>query len=333
MSVSSIQSVEAIQQKAFEIMSATDKARAENYCDIVSGAETGASFRHSREALDALSLRTRLLHGINVVDTSTTILGTNIKTPILTAPIAGTAIESYGDVVKACTKLGTICVIGYPQPRERIRALASIEGRRMAWVVKPLKDMEELRSCYDVARDAGCLAVGMDLDSAAGLQSGFEPGPMSKLAKAYWSFKTVDELKAIRALTPLPFIVKGIMCVEDAEKCVEAKADAIVVSNHAGYALDYTQAPIEVLPEIVDAVGKKVDVLVDGGIRHGTDILKALALGAKAVIIGRPTIWGMTVGGEEGVARVIELMTEELVRAMRLTGVADIKDVPTSILV
>jgi len=333
MSISDIQSVEAIRQKAYEIMKAKDQARAENYCDVISGAETGASYRRNREALDALRLRTRLIHGINAVDTSTAILGTNIKTPILTAPVAGTAIEAYGEVVKACTKLGTICVIGYPQPKERIRSLADIEGRKMMWIVKPMKDLEELQSCYEVAREAGCLGVGMDLDAAAGLQSGFEPTLMTKLAKSYWSFKTLDELKTIRSLTSLPFIVKGIMCVEDAEKCVEAKADAIVVSNHAGYALDYTQAPIEVLPEIVDAVGKKVDVLVDGCIRHGTDVLKALALGAKAVLIGRPTIWGITVGGEQGVARVIELMTEELVRAMRLTGVSDVRDVPTSILV
>lgn len=333
MSISEIQSIDVIRLKAYEIMSAKDKTRAENYCDIVSGAETGASFRRSREALDALRLRTRLIHGINVVDTTTTILGTAIKTPILTAPVAGTAVQAYGEVAKACIKLGTICVIGYPQPKDMIKSLADIEGRRMAWIVKPLKDMEELRSCYQVAKDSGCIAAGMDLDSAAGLQSGFEPTAMSKLAKAYWSFKTVDELKAIRNLTSLLFIVKGIMCVEDAEKCVEAGADAIIVSNHAGYALDYTQAPIEVLPEIVDAVGKKVDVLMDGGVRHGTDVLKALALGAKAVLIGRPMIWGMTVGGEAGVARVIELMTEQLVRAMRLTGVSDVKDVPASILV
>jgi isopentenyl diphosphate isomerase/L-lactate dehydrogenase-like FMN-dependent dehydrogenase len=173
----------------------------------------------------------------------------------------------------------------------------------------------------------------MDLDSAAGLHSGYIPGLMDKLAKAYWSFKTVDELKAIRDLTSLPFIVKGIMCVEDAEKCVEAGVDAIIVSNHAGYALDYAEAPIEVLPEIVDAVGRKVDVLMDGGIRHGTDILKALAFGAKAVLIGRPTVWGFNAGGEEGMVRLIELLTNELVRAMKLTGVSDIKDVPAGILV
>jgi 4-hydroxymandelate oxidase len=333
LNISEIQSIEVIRQQAYEIMSAKDKARADNYCDVITGAETGASYRRSREALDSLRLRTRLIHGINSVDTSTTVIGTTVKTPILTAPIAGTAIEAYDEVVKACTKLGTMCVIGYPQPKERISGLAGIEDRKVAWIIKPMKDMKELRGYFDVAKETGCIATGMDLDAAVGLQSGFEPTLMTKLAKAYWSFKTVDELKEIRSLTPLPFIVKGIMCVEDAEKCVEAKADAIVVSNHAGYALDFTQAPMEVLPEIVDTVGKKVDVLVDGCMRHGTDVLKALALGAKAVLIGRPTIWGITAGGADGVARVIELMTEELVRAMRLTGVSDVKDVPANILV
>ena len=334
MSGDEFRSIEEIRQRAYEILKEKDLERAENYCDIRSGAETGASFRRNREALDELRLRTRLLHGINVIDTTTTILGTKINTPILTAPVAGTAIsgKAYADVIDACARLGTICVIGFPQPKEAVQSFAEINPKKIVWIIKPLRDMDELKSCYKVAEETGCLAAGMDLDAAAGLQSGFTPGPMTALAKSYWSFKTVEELRNIRALTSLRFIVKGIMCVEDAEKCIEIGANAIIVSNHAGYALDYTQAPIEALPEIVDAVGKKVDVLMDGGIRHGTDILKALALGAKAVLIGRPMIWGFSAGGRDGVFRVIELLTEELVRAMRLTGVSDVKDVPTDIL-
>jgi isopentenyl diphosphate isomerase/L-lactate dehydrogenase-like FMN-dependent dehydrogenase len=328
-------SIDEIRLRAFEVLKEKGLERAENYCDIRSGAETGASFRRSRQALDELYLRTRLIHGVNSVDTTTTILGTKINTPVLTAPIAGTAVpgKAYASVVKACVRAGTMCIVGYPQSKEAIKSFANIKDKKMGWIIKPLKDMAELKSCYEMAEEVGCVVTGMDLDSAAGLHSGYIPGLMDKLAKAYWSFKTVDELKAIRDLTSLPFIVKGIMCVEDAEKCVEAGVDAIIVSNHAGYALDYAEAPIEVLPEIVDAVGRKVDVLMDGGIRHGTDILKALAFGAKAVLIGRPTVWGFNAGGEEGMVRLIELLTNELVRAMKLTGVSDIKDVPAGILV
>lgn len=334
MSENEFKSIDEIRLRAFEILKEKGLERAENYCDIRSGAETGASFRRSRQALDALSLRTRLIHGVNDVDTTTTLFGTKINTPILTAPIAGTAVpgKAYASVIKACARVGTICLVGYPQPKEAIRSFTNLENKKMGWILKPLKDLDELKSCYQIAEDVGCVVVGMDLDSAAGLHSGYIPGLMDKLAKTHWSFKSVEELKEIRGLTALPFIVKGIMCVEDAEKCVEAGADAIIVSCHAGYALDYTEAPIEVLPEITDAVGRKIDVLMDGGIRHGTDVLKALAFGAKAVLIGRPTVWGFTAGGEESMVKLIKLMTTELARAMKLTGVADVKDVPARIL-
>ncbi len=334
MSKTEFQSIEEIRLRAFDILKEKSLETAQNYCDIRSGAETGASFRRSRQALDELSLRTRLLHGVNSVDTTTTILGTPITTPVLTAPIAGTAVpgKAYAEVIKACARVGTLCIVGYPQPREAIRSFADIENKKMGWIIKPLKDLQELKSCYQLAEEVGCVVTGMDLDSAAGLHSGYIPGLMDELAKTHWSFKTVDDLKAIRDLTSLPFIVKGIMSVDDAEKCVEAGADAIIVSNHAGYALDYAEAPIDVLPEIVDAVGRKIEVLMDGGIRRGTDILKSLAFGAKAVLVGRPTVWGFTAGGEDGVVRLLELLTSELVRAMKLTGVADIEDVPAGIL-
>lgn len=142
----------------------------------------------------------------------------------------------------------------------------------------------------------------------------------------------MEELQTIRNWTTLPFIIKGILSAEDAELCVAAGVDALIVSNHAGHALDCTQSAVDVLPEIADAVGRKVDVLMDGGIRHGTDILKALALGAKAVLVGRPTIWGYNAGGAAGVAKLFELLTLELTRAMQLTGVSDVKDVPMGIL-
>jgi len=334
LSENEFKSIEEIRLCAFEILKEKGLELAENYSDVRSGAETGASFRRSRQALDALALRTRLIHGVNAVDTSTTLFGSKVTTPILTAPIAGTAVpgKAYASVINACARVGTICLVGYPQPKDAIQSFTKLENKKMGWILKPLKDVDALKACYQLAEDVGCIVAGMDVDSAAGLHSGYVPGLMDTLAKTHWSFKSVEDLREIRGLTSLPFIVKGIMSVEDAEKCVEAGADAIIVSNHAGYALDYTEAPIEVLPEITDAVGKKIDVLMDGGIRHGTDVLKALALGAKAVLIGRPTVWGFTAGGEAGMARLLELLTNELARAMKLTGVADVKDVPARIL-
>lgn len=322
-------SIEAIRQRALSVLTERYGLRAaENYCGKDVGSITGSSFKRSREALDEIRLRTRLIHGINEVDITTTVLGVTIETPILAAPIAGSSV-SYAEVIQGCNSVGTMCFVGYPQPKKTILSFADIKDKKMGWIIKPLRDVGELKSCFTVAEEAGCRAVGIDLDSAAGLQQYTH----SSTWFLDWSFKPVEELKEIRGWTSLPFVLKGVLSVEDAELCVDVGADAIIVSNHGGHALDQTQAALDVLPEIVDAVGKRVDVLMDGGIRHGTDVLKALALGAKAVLVGRPTIWGYNAGGVEGVARLFELLTEELVRAMKLTGVSDVKDVPMRILV
>jgi 4-hydroxymandelate oxidase len=322
-------SIEEIRQRALEVLTERYGVKAaENYCGKDVGSITGSSFKRNEDALTEIRLRTRLIHGINEVDTTTNVLGVNINTPILVAPIAGSSV-SYPEVIQGCNNVGTVCLIGYPQPKKTMQSVAEITDKKIGWIIKPLSDLEELKSIFNAAEDAGCQAIGMDLDSAAGLQQYTH----SSTWLLSWSFKPVEELQEIRSWTSLPFVIKGVLSVEDAELCVEAGVDAIILSNHGGHALDHTQSGIDVLPEIVDAVGKKMEVLMDGGIRHGTDVLKALALGAKAVLVGRPTIWGYNAGGVGGVARLFELLTTELVRAMKLTGVSDVKDVPLRILV
>ena len=322
-------SIEEIRQRALEVLTERYGVKAaENYCGKGVGSITGSSFKRNEEALNEIRLRTRLIHGINEVDTTTNVLGVHINTPILVAPIAGSSV-SYPEVIQGCNNVGTVCLIGYPQPKKTMQSVAEITDKKIVWIIKPLSDLEELKSIFNAAEDAGCQAIGMDLDSAAGLQQYTH----SSTWLLSWSFKPVEELQEIRSWTSLPFVIKGVLSVEDAELCVEAGVDAIILSNHGGHALDYTLSGIDVLPEIVDAVGKKMDVLMDGGIRHGTDVLKALALGAKAVLVGRPTIWGYNAGGAGGVVRLFELLTTELVRAMKLTGVSDVKDVPLRILV
>jgi 4-hydroxymandelate oxidase len=130
-----------------------------------------------------------------------------------------------------------------------------------------------------------------------------------------------DDLGWIRERTPgLPLLVKGILTAEDATLAREAGVDGVVVSNHGGRQLDSSPAPISVLPEVLDAVGDAMPVLVDGGVRRGTDVLKALALGARAVLVGRPCAWGLAVGGEAGVADVLRILVDEFRNAMALTG-------------
>ena len=131
---------------------------------------------------------------------------------------------------------------------------------------------------------------------------------------------TWDDLRVLRKLWPGKLMAKGILCAEDAKLAADCGADAVVVSNHGGRVVDGTRAPIEVLPEVVDAVGNRVAVIVDSGFRRGSDVIKALALGANAVFIGRSTLYGTAVGGEAGATRAINLFYEEIDRVMALLG-------------
>src|SRR5205085_6616944 len=135
-----------------------------------------------------------------------------------------------------------------------------------------------------------------------------------------------DDVERFAAASGLPLIVKGILTGEDAERAAEHGAAGVVVSNHGGRQLDTVLSGADALPEVVDAVGDRLDVLVDGGIRRGTDVLKALALGARAVMIGRPVLWGLTVGGADGVQAVLELLRAELDVALGLAGVPPAAD-------
>jgi isopentenyl diphosphate isomerase/L-lactate dehydrogenase-like FMN-dependent dehydrogenase len=135
-----------------------------------------------------------------------------------------------------------------------------------------------------------------------------------------------DDLRALRKRWPHTLIVKGILRAEDARRAVELGADAVVVSNHGGRNLDSTPAPIEVLPEIVDAVGNRTTVMVDGGFRRGSDVVKGLALGAQAVLVGRGTLYGTAAGGEAGAARALALYGEEIDRVMALIGARSLAD-------
>jgi 4-hydroxymandelate oxidase len=131
----------------------------------------------------------------------------------------------------------------------------------------------------------------------------------------------------LRSIAPIPLVVKGILAPEDAVLAVEHGASAVIVSNHGGRQLDSVPAPITMLREVVDAIAGRAEVLLDGGVRRGTDVLKALALGARAVLVGRPLLWGLTLDGEAGVRAVLEHLRAELDLAMALSGCATVADV------
>jgi 4-hydroxymandelate oxidase len=196
-------------------------------------------------------------------------------------------------------------------------------GGRGIPIIKP-RLAEEIVTRIRQAEEAGAWAVGVDVDAAGiiGMVRAGEPvGP-----------KTVGAWREIIAATDLPFILKGIMTVEDAEASVEAGAAAIVVSNHGGRVLDHIPGTADVLPQIAEAVRGEVFVLVDGGVRSGVDVLKMLALGANAVLVGRPLVIAAVGGGAEGVTTVLDQYADQLRSAMILTGCASLDEIDESIL-
>ncbi len=140
-----------------------------------------------------------------------------------------------------------------------------------------------------------------------------------------------SDLEWLRSLSSMPVVIKGIQTAEDARLCTEYGVEGLVVSNHGGHALEGASGTIQMLPEVVEAVGDRAEVFIDGGVRRGTDVLKCLALGAKAVFIGRPIFWGLSVGGEDGMRRVLEILRNELDIAMGLCGLTDVKKADPSL--
>ena len=184
--------------------------------------------------------------------------------------------------------------------------------------------MDTIREKFALVQESEPFAIAMDID-AAGLPflQGLTPPAGSK---------SVEELKQIVSWAQRPFILKGIMTARGAEKALEAGASGIVVSNHGGRVLDHCPATAEVLPDIVDAVGGKMTILVDGAIRSGMDMFKALALGADAVLIGRPFVTTVYGGGEEGVQLYVQKLKAELADTMRMCGAHSLADIDRSML-
>ena len=298
------------------------------------GLGTGAAFQSNMQALALHRLQQRVVHQVNEPKLSCTIFGQKLSMPILGAPIGGIAFnlndflpeaEYAAAIVNGCRQAGTLGMTGDgPNPGVFNGGLEAVRlaGGQGIPVLKP-RDNEAILEKMQEAADAGAVAVGMDLDAAALInmtRAGQRVGP-----------KTKEQLAELKRHAPLPFFVKGIMTEADAEACAWAGVDGIVVSNHGGRVLDYTPGTAEVLPEIVEAVDGALTVLVDGGVRSGTDVLKMLALGADAVLIGRPLTVG-AVGGADGVTFVLQQMAAELQAAMVMTGTASVEDVAEDIL-
>lgn len=264
------------------------------------------------------------------IDTSLELFGKTFKYPFFAGPVGAVKLH-YGDkyddlqynniLVSACADAGVAAFTGDGTNPEVIKgAAAAIKAKNGAGIptIKPW-NFDTVHEKMELVKEAGAFAVAMDVD-AAGL-------PFLKNMTPPAGSKTVEELKEIIDDAALPFIVKGVMTVKGALKAKEAGAAAIVVSNHGGRVLDQCPATAEVLREIAEAVGDSMKILVDGGIRSGADVFKALAMGADGVLIARPFVTAVYGGAEEGVQAYVEKIGAELEDAMKMCGAACLKDI------
>ena len=269
------------------------------------------------------------------VDTTFRFFGETYALPVFAGPVGAVNLH-YGDkyndlayndiLVAACAEAGIAAFTGDgtdPAVMEGAAAAIAKNGGCGVPTVKPW-NLETIRQKMDLVKAADPFAIAMDID-AAGL-------PFLKNMTPPAGSKTVEELREIVAMAEKPFIVKGIMTVAGAKKALEAGAKGIVVSNHGGRVLDQCPSTAEVLPAIVGAVGGRMTILVDGGIRTGMDVFKALALGADAVLIGRPFVTMVYGAGAEGVKTYVEKLKAELADTMAMCGAHSLADISRSML-
>lgn len=311
------------------------------------GAGDEHAVRGNVEAFDRWRLRPRVLVDVGEVSAATSVLGTDISMPIIAAPVAFQRMahpEGEVAVARAAAAVGTImCLSSLATSSPADVAGAASKGARwfqLYWH----PDRGVTKSMLEAAREAGFAAVVLTVDLPVlgprerDLRTGFALHAdyrMEVYASALGDFGLVTpsvigqlvdptltwrDLEWLHEHAALPVVAKGILTAEDAVLAAEHGCDAVVVSNHGGRQLDRAVASLDALPEVAEAVGDRVEILVDGGVRRGTDVAIALALGARAVLVGRPVIWGLAARGADGAQHVFELLRDELLIALALLG-------------
>ncbi|MDR2160523.1 MAG: alpha-hydroxy-acid oxidizing protein [Desulfovibrio sp.] len=294
------------------------------------GAGSGAAFAANIAALASLRLAPRLIHSVRQPKMGISLLGLSLSLPLLIGPIGGIGFnlngavseEEYQEaVVDGALQAGIIAGLPDAVNPEILRtglACARRRGGKGIPFIKPWEP-EPFEEKMDLAAAAGCALVGSDLDSVGLVTLTRQGHPV--YPKSRRDLARMADMAHSRSLR---FLIKGIMAVEDAIICLEAGVDGIIVGNHGGRVLDYAPGGAEALPAIATAVSGRMALLADGGIRGGVDILKMLALGADAVLIGRPYAIAAIGGGAEGVALYTQMCREQLEQAMVMTGCADV---------
>lgn len=310
---------------------------------IVNGADDMRTLEANRTAFDAWQMRVRRLVDVSNVDTSVEILGRKLPTPILLAP-AGAQQTIHADAelatMRGASERGHLTIVSTTSSNSVAEIRAA--GASPLWFqLYPSPDQGLMRHLLAGAESAGCLAVAVTVDSPTrgnregerwfsrlstrqgpprmGNLEGYQGPP--RIGDPALTWASVDWLKAN---TRLPILLKGIVTREDAELAVRRRVDGLIVSNHGGRQEESGRGTLECLPEVVAAVDGRMPVLIDGGIRRGTDVFKALALGADAVCIGRPYLFGLAAYGDKGVAKVLAILDAEFQRSMQFAGTTSV---------
>jgi isopentenyl diphosphate isomerase/L-lactate dehydrogenase-like FMN-dependent dehydrogenase len=311
------------------------------------GADDEQTLRNNIEAFKRWRLRPRVLTGVERADTTTTVLGREISMPLLVAPVAFQRMahpDGELGTARAAAAAGTIMVLSTLATSTPADVTEAAPDGARWFQLYCFKDRGITHAMIDQAVDAGFEALVLTVDAPRlgrrerDLRTGFvipaEVTVPSFAAAAGGSvagtpmdmFSLMDatiewsDLERLASDAGVPLLVKGVVTAEDAWLACEHGVAGIVVSNHGGRQLDGACATLDALPEVVDAVAGRVEVLMDGGIRRGTDVLKALALGARAVLAGRAVLWGLAVDGQRGAARVLQLLADEIELGLVLSG-------------
>jgi len=294
------------------------------------GTGTGETFRRNLDALKKFKVKTKLIHNVTNPDIKSSIFKQALSLPVMAAPITGAVTNMGGAideleynlaVVKGCLKAGTIAFVGDGATPDKykigLKALREFEGKGIP-IFKPRSDNKEIIKRIKAAEKENVLAVGIDIDAVV-----FKTMALKNQSVGP---KGLNELKELISSTKLPFVLKGITNPIDAENAVKAGASAIIVSNHGGRVLDEMPGTMDVLEDIVKAVKGDIQIIVDGGFRTGVDIIKALAIGAENVLIGRPIAIATVGMKEDGVEFYLNNLKKDLRKAMILTGCSKLTD-------
>ncbi len=330
---------------------------------IRSGAEDEIALHENRAAFERIKLMPRMLVDVSEVDTSTQVLGHELSMPVMLAPVAfQTLAHPDGELAsaRAAAQADTLFAASTLSSHP-LEAIAGASDGSKWFQLYCSRDKVLTHELIARAEAAGfeAICVTADIPVAArretdernrfSLPPACLPGNL-KRHRALDDLTTSDQgsalvrligdmfdpslswrdVEALRARTKLPFLVKGILAPEDATRAIDHGIDGVVVSNHGGRQLDCAPATIDALPAIAEAVDGRIAVLLDSGIRRGSDVVKAVALGAQAVLIGRPMMWGLAIDGQQGVSRVLEMLREEIARTLGLIGCPSLRDLDPS---